>query len=306
MFTKNSKILRFQNEPYSLFLRPGYYKIECWGAEGGSPDSELYGGRGAYASGILHLDTFKTLFFYVGQKGSTTTGKVETLPPTFNGGGSGGLMAGTTGLSHYGSSGGGASDVRTVGGDWNVTASLKSRIIIAAGGGGASACITSVLLDYCKGGNGGALIGGDGVKTGNINNINNAGGGTQESGGLGGIGNYCSGANGSIGIGGNGGNCYSTSGGGGSGVSNSNHQCAGGGSSFISGFPGSEIKEFAFKDPIMISGDNEILSVDGVIQRGNKGDGCIKITLFKSICSINKFSFFFHYHSIFIMIMLIK
>ena len=67
-----SELLPFQNEPYSRMLSPGIYKIECWGAEGGANDSELYGGRGAYTSGILHLHIRKTFFFYVGEKGSTT------------------------------------------------------------------------------------------------------------------------------------------------------------------------------------------------------------------------------------------
>ena len=79
--------LNYTGEPYSRVLHKGSYLIECWGAEGGSWDSEKYGGRGAYVSGVLLISKAIHLHFYVGQKGSTVTGReISILPPTFNGG----------------------------------------------------------------------------------------------------------------------------------------------------------------------------------------------------------------------------
>ena len=60
----------------------------------------------------------------VGEKGKN---KREV---SFNGGGYGGYG------SPYGYSGGGASDIRLIDGDWDNLESLKSRVMVAGGGGG--------------------------------------------------------------------------------------------------------------------------------------------------------------------------
>ena len=36
-------------------LPAGQYKLQCWGAQGGSFDSTYYGGKGGYSTGILNL-----------------------------------------------------------------------------------------------------------------------------------------------------------------------------------------------------------------------------------------------------------
>jgi len=126
--------------------KSGNYKIECWGASGGS--SNLCG---AYTSGVISLTEGTTLFVYVGQIGSGITGKAVDNPGTFNGGGPGG-RGGTYGNQYpNGSSGGGATDVRMVGGSWNDSSSLNSRIIVAAGAGG--------IAGICNTGAAGGLTG---------------------------------------------------------------------------------------------------------------------------------------------------
>lgn len=294
------------DNPKSVEFSPGFYNIQLWGAEGGSWDSANYGGRGAYTSGFLTIRRKTTFHFYIGEKGTTITGKVGEAPATFNGGGSGYLVASAGILSHYGSSGGGATDMRTVKGlDWNDEESLKSRIMVAAGGGGATK--NSVTGEACKGGYGGSYEGGNGVPTSSNSNIEDAIGGYQNNtGSAGGKGKHCSGENGSFGVGGNGGNCYSTSGGGGgSGVSSGNHQCGAGGSSYVSGLHNSGIKKFVFLKAQMIPGNNGMLEPTGETSIGHSGNGYAEITKISSIfCTKEKKTLSFKSITCFIMIIL--
>lgn len=140
-----------------VFTAPsdGTYKIELWGASGG--DIGPYkGGQGSYTSGYISLRKNQQLHVYVGGQGTNTD------VGGFNGGDS--LIAGQ---SAYGASGGGATDVRIVGGSWNDFNSLKSRIMVAAGGGGAnyrnvSSDSDGVLYGSGNGGSGGGLVGYEG------------------------------------------------------------------------------------------------------------------------------------------------
>ena len=72
----------------------GWYKIELWGASGGSTVSETgverTGGKGSYTSGIVYLEENEVLYFYIG--GTTTTSQGG-----LNGGGSGGSATGKGG-----------------------------------------------------------------------------------------------------------------------------------------------------------------------------------------------------------------
>ena len=192
--------------------KKGIYKIECWGAEGGTATSAK-GGHGAYASGYIRILKPIILYVYVGGKGLR-----YSCDQPFNGGG----------LSQ--SSGGGASDVRLIGGSWYDFNSLKSRIIVAAGGGGGdgnSGC-------WDDGGAGGTLKGFD-------TQAGEATGGSQTAGGIGGV-------NGTFGKGGGNKKCGASdddgngAGGGGyfGGAGSTNVQLYGGsgGSSYISGHPG--------------------------------------------------------------------
>ncbi len=147
---------RFASEAQE-FVAPadGTYRIELWGASGGNAGSYV-GGKGSYTGGYITLKKNQVLYFYVGGQGNNSTGG-------YNGG-----AAVATGSENYGASGGGATDVRLVSGNWNTFESLKSRIMVAAGGGGANyRNVTSEadqkLYGSGNGGSGGGLWGYDGV-----------------------------------------------------------------------------------------------------------------------------------------------
>ena len=94
----------------------GTYSLEAWGAQGGNdvyyPNS-VFGGRGGYSKGDVYLAAGTTINVYVGGQGSGCN------------------------ASYWRSSGGGgATDFRLVGGNWNDNAGLYSRILVAGGGGG--------------------------------------------------------------------------------------------------------------------------------------------------------------------------
>lgn len=141
----------------TITLKPGRYKLECWGAQGGYRSSSSYGGLGGYSVGEISLEKQTTLHVYVG--GSGNTGKTNG---GFNGGGK---------RSTY-NGGGGATDIR-VGTD-----SLYARVIVAGGGGSDGATNKNGMY-------GGGETGG----TTTQNYGSGGGGGTQTAGGVGGSGN---------------------------------------------------------------------------------------------------------------------
>ncbi|MCC0736184.1 hypothetical protein KGF36_16210 [Clostridioides sp. ZZV14-6009] len=106
---------------YTRF-KPGKYKLECWGACGGKKGVTAgNGGLGGYAKGELTLKKETILSVYVGEQGRDGS-NAWTI---FNGGGFGGV-----------STGGGATDIRLIAGDWDSQKGLLTRIIVAGGGGG--------------------------------------------------------------------------------------------------------------------------------------------------------------------------
>lgn len=229
--------------------REGYYRIRLWGASGSrgsGGDITGVAGKGAYTEGIIYLYAGDQLYFYLGERGNGgCSNYLECSSLAFNGGGLGGYF--TSPLTYRFASGGGASDVRLVRGNWNDDLSLRSRIMVAAGGASGD--------DLYSGGDGGTLIGVDGYTStgGSIA----GGGGSQISGGSSGTnpGGFGYGGDGMIpnstnqncndAFGGGGG--YYGGGGGQSGTTNqptdATGTCAirgyaGGGSSFMSGYAG--------------------------------------------------------------------
>ena len=112
----------------------GNYKVELWGASGGSYDEEYHGGYGGYTSGIINLAENQTLYIYVGASNICKEGTTGYTDIAFNGGGRSGDYSWE---ERYFCGGGGATDVRLYNGIWNNFNSLKSRIMVAGGGGGA-------------------------------------------------------------------------------------------------------------------------------------------------------------------------
>lgn len=92
---------------------------------------------------------------YIGEAGKDGEVSGEYRNGTFNGGGS----CGSTNAWGNLSTGGGATDIRLVNGDWDNFDSLKSRIMVAGGGGGASRMLGSSWLNI-NGGQGGTITGG--------------------------------------------------------------------------------------------------------------------------------------------------
>ena len=278
-------------------LRRGSYRFECWGASGGRLMTE--GSTGAYVSGIISIKTLSSFYLFIGEKGTPRNTSV-----TFNGGGAASNYESATGdiKASYGSSGGGATDIRLDDGNWDDLNSLKSRIMVAAGGGGEThfASASNANINQAKkGGSGGSIIGENATYSQcyecKLHNYRDAGGGEQQKGGKSGGGSsHGFGNDGSFGRGADanvlkdywpssgGGSGYF--GGGSGGVSSDCLGAGAGGSSFVSGckecsaiaenftnnypsFNGNvHYSGYAFKEIIMTSGfQYNRISKDGQI-----------------------------------------
>lgn len=215
--------------PYYTFTAPiaGDYKLETWGAQGGSASPTYFGGYGGYSIGTISLSKGETLYVYVGGQGTSSSGG-------YNGGG-----------SNYsnGYGGGGATHIaKKIGLLSNLSENISS-ILIVSGAGGGSINYNGSASASGKGGNAGGYIGGNGFY--GTWSKNPGKGGTQTEGGSYGLcqdGNKC----GQAGTFGQGGNKYNgcttehcqanfqTGGGGGLyGGGSARHTGAGGGSSYI-------------------------------------------------------------------------
>ena len=117
---------------YQEFIAPytGLYKLELWGAEGATTYNSSLGGKGGYSKGYYYLKKDEKVYVYVGAKGRLVTSSSDNTG-VFNGGGAGKVGGGGT----YAGTGGGATDIRLINGNWNNVESLNSRIIVAGGGG---------------------------------------------------------------------------------------------------------------------------------------------------------------------------
>ena len=255
--------------------RSGNYFVELAGASGGSTSSSKgvsQGGNGAKTSGYIYLNKNEELYFYVGSSGKSSSGS-GYVDGGYNGGGRGH----GAGDSYPGASGGGATDVRLVGGAWDNTSSLVSRIMVASGGGGAS--YKSVV--YSDGAAGGGLIGTKPRYT-KVSLY-----GMQLSGGVSDTSMTNSGTSGSFGHGGDGSSDASGGGGGGyyggAGASQSSGKNPGGsgGSSYISGYAGVN----SVKDSSTITHTNDTLHYSGkyfingkMVDDKNSGNGYAKIS----------------------------
>ncbi|CCL09117.1 conserved hypothetical protein [Clostridioides difficile E16] len=154
-------------------MKPGKYKFECWGSSGGINNSSWHtDAKGGYSKGEITLKKQTTLYIYVGESGYASSSTANNTKSGFNGGGKGYLNQQVMG-TYYSMYGGGATDIRLVGGAWDNEQGLLSRIIVAGGGGGSYSPYT--------GGAGGGLAGGTGYSA----NDRHRPGGTQYQGGIG-------------------------------------------------------------------------------------------------------------------------
>ncbi|MGX4572425.1 glycine rich domain-containing protein [Clostridioides difficile] len=175
-------------------LKPGKYKLECWGASGGGRfDEWTECAKGGYSKGELTLKKETILYVYAGESGYKKFSNLSDWAG-FNGGGRGPNQGVDP---KFTTCGGGATDIRLIGGVWNDEQGLLSRIIVAGGGGSIGTSSSSLI------GLGGGFVGGMGVASGTT-----CTGGTQYEGGVtvnssgnglfgkGGSGNICAGGGG--------------------------------------------------------------------------------------------------------------
>ncbi len=282
---------------YYTFAIPcrGTYKLEAWGAQGGTVDSYA-GGKGGYSAGEIELTTRDTLYITVGGQG--TKSGTGVVAGGYNGGGSG--HGGTCNGSgnRWGASGGGATHIAKVPGELSSLEDYKGTLndngtadtsddfyvsdnilIVAAGGGGA---FNIANWMYGSGGYGGGTVGGNGTHNNAGKTTDYARGGTQTTAGYPGDG-YTSISSrsetfigltiGSFGKGGNttGWDCVEGGGGGGGfyGGGSGNETSGAGGSGYVG----------ALSNASMIAGNASMPTHDGTsTMTGNSGTGYAKIT----------------------------
>lgn len=210
----------------------GTYKLEVWGAKGGTqPSGEgvAYdnGGNGGYAYGNKYLTAGQVIYICCGGYYSHANGAIRSA---YNGGGAG---------YAWGGYGGGATHIATTNrGVLSNYDSYRSEVLIVAGGGGGSGYYCEIKDDddeviddyYATGGTGGGTSGGKGDRHGGY-------GGTQTAGGAGGPGGQVSEMSGSFGQGGYSDYHRGSGGGGGwyGGGGGESGQGGGGGSGYIGG-----------------------------------------------------------------------
>lgn len=274
-----------------LILPPGKYKLECWGAQGGTYNSSYAsGGNGGYSQGTLTIKKPTPIYMYSGGQGSY--GSSSTYTAVSGGGFNGGGNAG-----YRGGGGGGASDIRLE------VDSLYSRVIVAGGGGGAYAYNTTYKA---AGGAGGGSSGVAGSYYSSSYTTFVGQPGTQTAGGASptAVTNNYSGGAGSFGTGGSTGykynsTSYYSNGGGGGGwyggsaadnhSSSSRARAAGGGggsgyvftSTTISNYPqGCFLKEqYYLENTQLLTGASRFLGITGDYETGHAGNGHTKISV---------------------------
>jgi len=166
---------------YSTLTVPitGNYKLEVWGAQGGTINSTYPGGYGGYSTGEINLIKNETLYIYVGGQGKyVDNGFAEG---GYNGGGSSSASYSTSNNFKYAGAGGGATHIAKTGGLLSsLSAYAKNHnspiLIVAGGGGGAGGWKGSASSVYFAGGSGGGETGVSGSSS-----RNSSSGGTQTS-----------------------------------------------------------------------------------------------------------------------------
>ena len=237
-----------------IFVVPftGLYKLEVWGAQGGthftmglgsSPQYSQYhgvgiGGYGAYSVGAYYAIKNTKLYIYVGGRGWDER-RYDPDAPSKGGWNGGGASTVSWENRAYKPTGGGATDISLIYSDVSEDSSHRysrteesynARIIVAGGGG--AGCQQDRNVNLGQGGSGGGYIGGTGQR-GYLDNKYGKGG-TQSSPGEK---TFSTSSLGEFGLGSGNGNSIdgSCSGGGWWGGNEGADGGAGGGSGYISG-----------------------------------------------------------------------
>ena len=208
----------------------GTYKLEVWGAQGGSISQFGYfGGYGSYSIGNVILEQSKKIYITVGEVGHGDCVTSNCIGG-YNGGGDTIYFTGDS--LNYIAGGGGATHIATQSGLLSTLENSKESILIVAGGGGGAYYHSNGSEFSSNGGSAGGYIGVAGLQVEYTTSFP-AYGGTQSSGGIAGY----RGENGKFGKGGSGygGVTQTASGGGGGyyGGGSAAHSGTGGGSGYI-------------------------------------------------------------------------
>ncbi|MDE7395670.1 MAG: hypothetical protein K2M95_06100, partial [Clostridiales bacterium] len=197
----------------SVKLAPGVYLLEAWGAQGGTGDGGVAGGKGGYVKGYYKItgNSFVTIYVAVGGKGSdiyrnaVVAANANERGAAKGGGwnGGGGVLstgAGTGGgATHFAlSNHGQLKDYKTYSSAWTkttekfepttVTADYSGDVLMVAGGGGGATWASYTFPAGCTCA-GGGLTGADGMYQPVVSgswgggNVCHGLGGTQTAGG---------------------------------------------------------------------------------------------------------------------------
>ena len=153
----------FYTGDVQTFIAPatGIYKLEVYGAQGGS--TAVSGGKGGYSYGYATLSKGEAVYIYVGGKGGNMGSGVNGAG--YNGGGHG--STGDSTEWSAGGGGGGATHIAKRSGLLSTLEEYISDILIVAGGGGGSGHSRPQDNSISYGGAGGGITGGDGINARN-------------------------------------------------------------------------------------------------------------------------------------------
>lgn len=163
----------------------GNYRLETWGAQGGTATngtSTYIGGYGGYSVGTISLKAGESIYINVGGAGSggTSYNTATTLAGGYNGGGKTSSISGAEN-DHIHTSGGGATHIAFTSGLLKDLNNNSNNIIIVSGAGG-GAFLHKGGNDYSgNGGSAGGYIGSSAVKS--VGNGSQGLGGSQTEGG---------------------------------------------------------------------------------------------------------------------------
>ncbi len=136
--------------------RPGIYKLETWGAQGGG--YVAIGGYGGYSIGSVKLKRNVSIYINVGEEGKNSS--TDNLTETYNGGGAAYIQDGHANIRYF-SNGGGATHIATISGLLSKLETKKENILIVSGAGG-GAYYATYVEEIVNGGSAGGYIGSNG------------------------------------------------------------------------------------------------------------------------------------------------
>lgn len=141
-----------------FLISKGIYKLECWGAKGGTAEDSYTkeGGNGGYSYGEYSAYKQTVLYLNAGQRGQQVGTSTSTFTRAYNGGGKGNRIFKYL-VNGCAAGGGGATHIALRSGALKNLSSYKNDIIIVAGGGGGG--YDRGLLAPRVGGAGGGLSG---------------------------------------------------------------------------------------------------------------------------------------------------